>query len=77
MTGMLSRFRMDCKFDVNEAVRDRWIPVSSGANTAPASSPVSTGGDAAFQTPEGMEIRLTIGNIAKSTVRNALLARLN
>lgn len=69
MKEMSSRFRHDMNFQINDLVRDRWRSFLEAANVTPPTASRVSIGDNTFETPEGMEIRLTIGNIAKSTVR--------
>ena len=73
MKEMIMRFGHDANFHINKLVNDRWRPYLGAASVAPPLAPVVSIGDMAFDTPEGMEIRLTIGNIAKSTVGDFLL----
>ena len=70
---MVERFKHELNFEINDSVRDRWksyLRETARATSIPTT--VAASGDMVFKTPEGMEIRLTIGNIAKSTVRNFL-----
>ena len=71
MKEMIERFKHDLNFQINELVRDRWRPYLGAASVTPPSAPVMPTGDMTFKTPEGMEIRLIVGNIAKSTVRDS------
>ncbi len=71
MKEMIERFQHDLNFQINELVRDRWRPYLGAASVTPPSAPVMPTGDMTFKTPEGMEIRLIVGNIAKSTVRDS------
>ena len=71
MKEMIERFKHDSNFQINELVRDRWRPYLGAASVTPPSAPVMPTGDMTFKTPEGMEIRLIVGNIAKSTVRDS------
>ena len=73
MKEMMERFKHDSNFQINDLVRDRWTPYLGAASVSSPSKPVTPSGDMAFKTPEGMEIRLTIGNIAKSTVSDLTL----
>ena len=69
MKEMSARFRHDSNFEINDLVRDRWRSFLGAASVTPPTASTVSIGDNTFETPEGMEIRLTIGNIAKSTVR--------
>ena len=69
MKEMTTRFKYDLNFQINELVRDRWRHYLGAASVTPPSARVVYSGDMEFETPEGMEIRLMVGNIAKSTVR--------
>ena len=73
MKEMTTRFGHDPNFQINELVRDRWRSYLGAANDTSSSAPVVSSGDMAFKTPEGMEIQLTVGNIAKATVRDPSL----
>jgi hypothetical protein len=73
MKEMTTRFRHDPNFQINELVRDWWRPYLGAASVTPPPALAVSSGDIAFDTPEGMEIRLTVGNIAKSTVRDSYL----
>ncbi|CAB3996938.1 poly [ADP-ribose] polymerase 14-like, partial [Paramuricea clavata] len=67
MKEMTTRFGHDPNFQINELVRDRWRSYLGAANDTSSSASVVSSRDMAFKTPEGMEIKLTVGNIAKST----------
>jgi hypothetical protein len=71
MKEMTTRFGHDPNFQINELVGDRWNSYLGAASVTPPSAPVVSSGEMAFKTAEGMEIRLTVGNIAKSTVRDS------
>ena len=71
MKEMSTRFKHDMNFHINDLVRDRWSSLLGAASVTPPTVSMVANGDNTFETPEGMEIRLTIGNIAKSTVRNS------
>ena len=70
MKAILTRFGNDSHLHINEAVRDRWRPLLGASGEVSPRIPDTTkvSGDMTFKTPEGMEIRLTVGNIAESTV---------
>ena len=73
MKEMVERFKHELNFEINDLVRDRWKPyLRETARATSIPTTVAPSGDMVFKTPEGMEIRLTIGNIAKSTVRDSL-----
>ena len=69
MKEMSTRFRHDLNFQINDLVRDRWRSFLGAARVTPPTGSIVSIGENTLKTPEGMEIRLTIGNIAKSTVR--------
>mgnify|MGYP002803371376 CR=1 FL=1 len=67
MKEMAERFKHDSNLEINDLVRDRWTPYLRATSVTSSPKSVALSGDMAFKTLEGMEIRLTIGNIAKST----------
>ena len=69
MKEMSTRFKQKKNFHINDLVRDRWSSLLGAASVTPPTVSMVANGDNTFEPPEGMEIRLTIGNIAKSTVR--------
>ena len=71
MKEMIDKFQNDMNFEINDLVRDRWKPYRGAAMVTPPTPAVVPSGDMAFTTTEGMEIRLVVGNIAKSAVSYA------
>ena len=71
MKEMAERFKHDSNLEINDLVRDRWRPHLKTTSVTSSPKSVALSGDMAFKTLQGMEIRLTIGNIAKSTVKDS------
>ena len=67
MKEMVEKYGSDSNFEINERVRDRWVPGPREDNKA-RKPPIPKDGQA-FCTKEGMKIQLTIGNIATSEVK--------
>ncbi|XP_028398971.1 protein mono-ADP-ribosyltransferase PARP14-like [Dendronephthya gigantea] len=67
MKEILTRFSCDLNLHINEPVRDRWRPLLGASGGVSPLVTTKACDHFTFKTPEGMEVRLTIGNIAKST----------
>ncbi|XP_028398976.1 protein mono-ADP-ribosyltransferase PARP14-like [Dendronephthya gigantea] len=67
MKEIVRRFSSDSNLHINERVRDRWRPLLGASGGVSPADTTKASDHFTFKTPEGMEVRLTIGNIAKST----------
>lgn len=69
MKEMIKAFQHDDNFKVDRAVKDQWIPyLKSLPSTPDTTNEASSYSGNVFHTPQGMEIRMTVGNIAESRV---------
>ena len=70
MKEMIKTFQHDDNFKVDRAVKDQWIPYLKSLPSTPDTTNVASSYSGnVFHTPQGMEIRMTVGNIAESRVR--------
>ncbi|XP_028398972.1 protein mono-ADP-ribosyltransferase PARP14-like [Dendronephthya gigantea] len=67
MKEIVGRFSCDSNLHINEPVRDRWRPLLGASGGVSPLDTTKACDHFTFKTPEGMEVHLTIGNVAKST----------